>query len=187
MSDYASPWKTFLGLGLLLAATLASNAANGTGSYSSSLEGFLAAPSMSTWIEFKREVESEKGDVRQSPFLALLEYHQSRERRDLPNSMALVGISPDEFVKQQEAEVERSFELIRQRQSEDLWRLLRTLVLQNFDDGLVDTASEVAARLSPERFAKLAAEVEKSQPAKSWIMGRNQSRWIPMPRNTNAP
>jgi hypothetical protein len=187
MSEYTSPMSTILrSLGLLLAAILASHAASGIGSYSSSLERFLAAPSVSTWTAFEHDIESGKGDAQQSPFPALIGYHRSREQRDLPNSMARIGISPDEYVKQQEAKVERSFELIRQRQSEDLWRLLRILILQNFDDGLVDTASEIAARLSPERFTELAAEVDRAQPAKSWIMDRAKGRWNATRKNSDA-
>jgi len=108
----------------------------------------------------------------------VLEYHSAREKRDLPNSMALSGISPEEFVKQEAARADASLARIRAGQTGDLWRLLQVMASQTFDDRLVFTAAEIAARLTPSRFEAMASVAAKARPENAWIFERIRERWL---------
>jgi hypothetical protein len=163
---------------LITAVLFGVPASDGLGAAANSLGSFLSHPSAATWTAFEDDVEAGKYGPPDALYPELLEYHSAREHRDLPNSMALIGITPDDYVKAQAARADAALEVIRQHQGQGLWRFLSRLATQTFDDGLVWTGTEIAARLSPERFDQIAAEAVKKVPANGWIVERVRERWL---------
>jgi hypothetical protein len=145
----------------------------------SSIEAFLAAPSISTWQTFEADVHSKRYDPG-TPYRDVIDYHDARSKRDLPNSMARTGITPDKYVTLQSKRADSALGRIQKKASEDLWRLLRALAVQVFDEDLLCTACEIAARVSPVRFEEFAADVVRLHPEQSWIIERIRERWLPV-------
>jgi len=164
-------------VGLTCAAALSSADAP-TSSPPQTLETFLDAPSLQSWRSLEEDVRAGRYDAPEMVVAQVLEYHSAREKRDLPNSMALSGISPEEFVKQEAARADASLARIRAGQTGDLWRLLQVMASQTFDDGLVFTAAEIAARLTPSRFEAMASVAAKARPENAWIFERIRERWL---------
>jgi hypothetical protein len=140
-----------------------------------SFEMFLTKPTQVYWRSF--EVNIKSGYYHQV-FQQVLEYHDARMKRDLPNSMALTGPAQDKFMKQHNKRIIFALNSIRSKESSDLWRLLGKLGSQNFDEDLVWTAFEIAARLSPPKFETIAKDVERLHPDQTWIIENIRERWF---------
>ena len=85
-------------------------------------------------------------------------------KRDLPNSMAIVG-SPEEHVAALRARLNALVPQLRRCDRRELWELLRVMATQTDDETLVATASEIAWRLSHDRFNDLEAHVRVETPS----------------------
>lgn len=127
----------------------------------SSFEKFLAHPSQESWDSLDADIHAGRYGPRTGLFQQVLEYDDARKHRDLPNSMAVVGISLGEHYAQLVERTEKAFGYVRAKESPDLWRLLEKMAVQDFDDELARTAFEIADRLSAARFALMADEVIK--------------------------
>jgi len=158
---------------------LFSNVPLSHGELGTSLERFIITPSLSSWQDFQADVRSGSYRTKGELFHKILEYHKARGNRDLPNSMTLKDITPDEFVMLQSKRVDSALAYIRKNQCSDFWRLIEKMAVQDFDDGLMWTACEIAARLSPPKFEKIAAEVTKHYPDQSWVIESIHEKWLP--------
>lgn len=144
-----------------------------------SLEVFLLRPSQASWRSFRDEVCSRRYKGTEEPlFFQLWKFLNATGHRDLPNSMALVGITPDQFVDKQIKRANSALAFIRKLQTRDLWLVIDRLATQTFDDELIFHSCELAIRLSPKRFSALAAKVEKLHPGKKWIVESTRERWL---------
>lgn len=143
----------------------------------STFDEFISAPSENTWDAFEKAVLAKRFGTRNILFAQVLEYHEARMHRDLPNSMTLVGITPNEYIRIQERRVEAAFALIKKKQSADLWKLLSALVMQDFAEELMGTALEIAARISPAEFEKLATKALKVRPDYDWMIAGIRELW----------
>jgi hypothetical protein len=138
------------------------------------LDAFLATPSLQTWSAFEQSVR-DSGD--RSPYSTVVAYHVARVQRDYPNSMARTDDSAANDVARAKATAEAAIKTLQEHEPPQLWQLLRVLVVQHFDNSLVYTGAELAARLSPPRFKEVKNEVEKSQPKKKWVFEGIEERW----------
>lgn len=163
-----------IALAMLFSYVPASYGASGT-----SLEKFLTAPSLTSWQNFQADVRSGRYGKKGGLFLKIFEYHDAREKRDLPNSMVLKDITQDEFVILQSKRADSALDFIRKNKNANFWRIIEKLAVQDFDDGLMWTACEIAVRLSPPKFEKIAAEVIKRYPDQSWVIDRIYEKWLP--------
>jgi hypothetical protein len=66
-----------------------------------SFEQFVSAPTETNWSGLRSSVNKDPYSELSRLVLLVVQYHEARDRRDLPNSMALKNVSPDEFVTQQ--------------------------------------------------------------------------------------
>lgn len=142
-----------------------------------SFERFLSAPSQ-TWEDFDHSFDAKQLDPKQSLADQVLEYHDARSHRDFPNSMSLIGITPHEYVEEQTSRAEAALDLIRSNECPTLWWFIETMALQNFDEDLLATALELAARLSAVEFSEIASQVEKLFPKKDYLIDHVRRRWI---------
>lgn len=167
----------FLPLAIVVVASPGNPAANGSAP-SDSFEAFLDAPSWESWSRFAADVNAGRYGRPDTAFPQLLDYHSAREKRDLPNSMAVTGIPPDEFAKLQAARADSALANIQRGLTNDVWCVLQALASQAYDDGLVFTSAEIAARLQPVRFERIAKEAIEAHPANAWIFERTRERWL---------
>lgn len=140
--------------------------------YPESIRFFMENPTSSNWQEIDKAADAGELGPKNSIYVQLLEYDDAALHRDLPNSMSLKGITPNEFVRQQEARTDASFALIRKQSNDEFWRLLEVMASQNFDDHLVVTAGELAVRLDPGRFYAFAAKAIQANPDGAWMLER---------------
>jgi hypothetical protein len=145
----------------------------------SSLERFVSSPSRESWQVFKSDVHLGYYKSNGSVFLKLIEYHEAREKRDLPNSMALKNITPDQFVRMQIKRADEALVYLRKNNDAEFWRVVEKLAVQEFDEGLARTALEIIARLSPKRFDAMTAALRKQNADKSRIIEDTRSKWLP--------
>ena len=150
----------------------------------SSFEKFLANPSRESWDSLEADIHAGRYGPRTGLFQQVLEYHDARMHRDYSVSMALVGITPNQFGYLQDERVESAFGSIRAQESPDLWRLLEKMAALDFnddlavsDDDLAWTAFEIADRLSPARFAMIAQEVVKLHPERARFIKIVREDW----------
>ena len=143
-----------------------------------SLYDFISAPSKASWLKFETDVKSDKLYPDREVYLNLLEYHDACGHRDWPNSMALIGITPTEYVAQQVKRINSALDYIQAHETEKLWRLLEALALQSFDEDFLWTAGELVARLSPDKFDIFTTRVVKVHPRQAWIIERIRERWL---------
>jgi hypothetical protein len=146
---------------------------------SDSLDVFPASPSQASWRSFLGKVRSKRYKGPDGPvFSQLLNFFDAAELREFPNSMALTGITPDQFVDEQIKRANSALAFIREHQTRNLWLVIGRLATQSFDDELIFNSCELAIRLSPKRFNALALKVEKLHPGKKWIVERIRERWL---------
>jgi len=120
--------------------------------------------------------------------LLTIDYNEARLRRDLPNSRALVGITPSEKVRASAAEATQVLEGIRPHaQSDTMWRFLEALVRQTFDEQLTYSACEMACRLSPPEYAEIAQRVRRDQPERPFLLTALQESWAEWVRGRFDP
>lgn len=120
--------------------------------FKTSCELFLEKPSLVLWHQFEVDIRTGHYDASRRVFRDVLEYHDARLKRDLPNSMALSDVKPNNFVANQQRRADSAFLSIKAQESNDLWRILEKLSNQSFDEDLMRTSCEIAARLSPSKF-----------------------------------
>jgi hypothetical protein len=137
---------------------------------------FRTSPTQGNWSGLSDSVRRDYEEPNSKKFLAVLAYHQAREHRDLPNSMALKGMSADEFVAQQGQIADRNLATLKLSQDESLWNLLDGMARQEFDESLTWTAAELLYRLSPSRF-DASGTVVASQSEKQRIFRETRERW----------
>lgn len=143
-----------------------------------SLDAFIANPSPSSWRAFEADVRAGHYGPASSPFPQVLEYQDAQLHRDFPNSMTLRGMTPDQYVGLQIKRVDSALKRIQNSNLDDVWRLIRAMGVQDFDEDLVWTAGEIAARISPGKFEELAADIVRLHPERSWIVERTRARWL---------
>jgi hypothetical protein len=131
------------------------------------------------------------------PFAPIVTYGVAATNHSMPNSMARLEYRREYYPHLNEAAakaaierarerdfvcskaaMEAEFESIRRGISEDLWRALEFLMSQNLDFTYVGVAAQLAARLDPERFERIAIEVTKEQPAKARQFNAVRSNWL---------
>lgn len=76
-------------------------------------------------------------------------------KRDLPNSMALSGITPGQKVREQKRVLKGLTEQLKVYQVESLWKLLGALASQQWDRPMRIYGLEIALLLSHERYVRL--------------------------------
>lgn len=147
-------------------------------SVKSSYELFLASPSLVSWHHFETDIRTGRYDASMPVFRDVLEYHDARLKRDLPNSMALSGIDPKNFVDKQQRRTDSALLSIKVQESIYLWRMLEKLASQDFDEDLMWTSCEITARLSPSKFEIILNEVQRLHPERKRMFRILRSRWI---------
>jgi hypothetical protein len=140
------------------------------------IKQFRASPTQGNWSGLSDSVRRDPDEPGSKAFLVVLAYHQAREYRDLPNSMALKGVSPDEFVAEQKKIIDLRLAALKLSQDESLWNLLEGMARQEFDESLTWTAAELLYRLSPSRSDAVGAAVA-SQSEKKRIFSETRERW----------
>ncbi len=143
------------------------------------LDVFLSSQSQTSWRSFEDQVRSRRyigPDERL--FFHLWKFLNATGHRDLPNSMALVGMTPDQFVDRQIKQANLALAFIRKHQTRNLWLVIDRLATQTFDDELIFHSCELAIRLSPNKFNALADKVVKLHPGNKWIVQRTRERWL---------
>jgi hypothetical protein len=132
------------------------------------------------------------------PFRTIIDYADAAAARDLPNTMARDEFQPEHYFPEDDDEVsdtaieiakerdtecseaaaEADFKKIEDAPIEDLWRALGFLVSQDVDDTLVFYGAEIAARLDPAQFGRLAIDVTNAEPKKAWMFERARDSWL---------
>jgi hypothetical protein len=182
MKDYRALMRLFLLMILFVLEVVPVRDIHGNTSF----EIFLSHPSKDTWEALKSDAKL--GRLSSRYFEQILIYHEARLDRDFPNSMSLVGITPNEFVKLRREQVDSALSIIRSAQDKSLWRLLDGLALQDFDEDLVWTALEIAARLSQSKFEEIAQTLKRIHPDEAWIVERIVENWLtPRRQMENRP
>lgn len=74
-------------------------------------------------------------------------YHTARIRRDLPNSQSLIGITPKQFVEQQQRRIAELTNHLRTCNSANLRLLIHKMKNQNFDPEVARSAQELEKQL----------------------------------------
>lgn len=141
------------------------------------LARFCASPSPENWSALQRLVEARPEHSASKIVAHFLDYNKARERRDLPNSMALQGRTPNEFVAEQSRIIDDKLRALSEAQDEQLWRLLKGMAAQNFDESLVWTAAEIAYRVSPSHFEIIAAQIGHAHAEKAGIFAETEQKW----------
>ena len=177
MGKRLASWFIFLivpTLGIMLGCNMLIAQGMRTGS----LERFVANPSLSSWEAFEADVRAGRYGPDASLFPQVLTYHDAQLHRDFPNSMALKGITPNQYVELEIKQIDTALKRLRKSSSEDLWRVISAMALQDFNEELVWTACEIAARVSRDRFETIAADVVRLHPEEAWIIKRTRERWL---------
>lgn len=133
------------------------------------LAAFVEKPAWQGWVAL--EAAAQTGRCPGTPAPEVVEYSHAVANRDL------IG-SPGGYAKEQLARADAALAELRRAQTEDLWRLLRAMAAQTFDDELVLAAAELTARLAPQRFEALASDTVKANPARAPIFERVRQRWL---------
>lgn len=142
-----------------------------------SVASFVAAPSEATWEALVVDVRA--GKHRES-IAGVVGYVQGLEQRELPNSMAIQGVSPDEKVRLAQQRCDRALDVVRTGLSEDIWRVLAAMAFQD-DDILALAGFEMLARLSPDRFNASAERTLGKRPNRKEMIARVRQRWAVVP------
>lgn len=146
-----------------------------------SLHAFVNRPSQENWDSLVNEALASASLSDAQMVILTIRYNEARLRRDLPNSMALVGITPNEKVRASAAEATQALEGIRPHvQSDTMWKFLEALVRQTFDEQLTYSACEMACRLSPERYDEMAERVTRDLPGRpelQRVIRATRDRW----------
>ena len=141
-----------------------------------SFEQFVSAPTEANWSGLRSSAKKDPGSKLSLLVSLVVQYHEARDRTDLPNSMALKNVSPDEFVKQQIQIADQTLRKLKSMEGAPLWSLLQSLVLQGFDEFLVWTSAELLFRLAPPRFEEIASIVSTDS-EKARIFAETKARW----------
>ena len=142
-----------------------------------SFEQFVSAPTETNWSGLRSFVDKDPGLELSHLVSLVVLYHEARDRRDLPNSMALKNVSPDEFVKQQIQIADETLWKLKSMEGARLWSLLKGLAVQDFDEFLVWSSAELLFRLNPPRFEEVASIVS-SDSEKAHIFAETKARWL---------
>ena len=141
-----------------------------------SFEQFVFAPTETNWSGLRSSIDKHP-DAELSRLVSLVvQYHETRDRRDLPNSMALKNVSPDEFVTREIQITNETLGKLKSMEGARLWSLLKSLALQDFDEFLVWSSAELLFRLDPLRFEEISSIVS-TDPEKTHIFAETKARW----------
>lgn len=152
-------------------------AACGRNAVGTAVTRFVAEPSLSAWAHLEDRIGSETPTTATQKFYYVLEYHAARERRDLPNSMALTELSPGEFVDARIKQLAKLEEKLKKSADQDMWQLLHAMASQSFDDGLTWTSSEIAWKVSRSQFDKMEVNARSVSEEAREIFRRTRERW----------
>ena len=141
-----------------------------------SIEAFVEQRDAESWSRVEKEVRAQP-DSTLAHFLA---FHEARLQRDLPNSMARVGESPTEAAARAGRAADVALGAIGTRLG-DIWPVISALASQSFDDDLVFSAAEAAARLAPDRFDSLRSHALGQRAESREIFDRVRERWLAKP------
>jgi hypothetical protein len=139
------------------------------------LDRFVTSPTEETWAQLRESVAKGPSSGASAVVVTVVRYHEAREKRDLPSSMAREGKSPDESVHYQISVMDECLGQLKRMEGEHLWKLLYGMAQQDFDESLVWTAAEMLYRLSPPRFDTAAASAA-SIPGKNSIFLETSQR-----------
>jgi hypothetical protein len=121
---------------------------------------FVSVPDAERWNQLGLAATEAAGSDRAEFVLAIMRYHEARLGRDFPNSMSLVGMTPDQSVANHMKKLAAELGHLQLMASEPgAWDLLKALVLQRFDDQLRYSASEIASRTVPITYGQLLSEL----------------------------
>ena len=141
-----------------------------------SFEQFVSAPTETDWSGLRSSVNKDPGLELSRLVSLVVQYHEARDRRDLPNSMALKNVSPDEFVTREIQITNETLGKLKSMENARLWSLLKSLALQDFDEFLVWSSAELLFRLNPPRFEEVASIVSPDS-KKAHIFAETRARW----------
>ncbi|HME44343.1 MAG TPA: hypothetical protein VKF36_14725 [Syntrophorhabdales bacterium] len=146
-----------------------------------SFDRFVSEPTQANWSGLLSSVDKDPGLELSRLVSLVVQNHEARDRRDLPNSMALENVSPDEFVTRQIQVVDQTLGKLKSMEDPRLWILLKSLSLQGFDEFLVWSSAELLFRLNPRRFEEVASIVSPDS-EKTRIFAETKARWSQPPR-----
>ena len=146
------------------------------GDTAASIEAFVEQRDAESWSRVEKEVRGQPA----STLSHFLDFHDARLQRDLPNSMARVGESPTEAAARAGRAADVALGAIGNRLV-DIWHVVSALASQNFDDELVYSAAEAAARLTPDRFDSLRSQALAQRRESREIFDRVRERWLAKP------
>lgn len=138
---------------------------------------FSESRSADAWEELRDLVDAATKSASTHPCRLVLEFHETRLKRDLPNSMTLLGITPNEAVERSILALERLLDQLRVTAEEDTWTLLGAMVLQDFDEHLIWTAGEIAFELSRHRFDEWEAGMPRESVTRKATFRRIRERF----------
>lgn len=149
------------------------------------LLGFLSKPCESTWEQLCSAADRNPLSDTAKFVTSVERYHDSRIHRDLPNSMALVGTTPDEFVEGHMKKLEAELVALRGMTAQPrMLEILKALILQESDDQLTYSACEIACRTMPQAYRQMMRDVSRpplSRPRLVQVMSQVETRWAERP------
>jgi len=134
-----------------------------------SVAAFVENRSAREWDQAVLAARTGRRDSKATAYSLVVDYYITAMKRDLPNSMAIVGSAPAEYVAGLGKQLDSLVGQIRRSDAAELWDLLQAMATQDADDTLIATSSEIAWRLSHDRFKVLAAEVAATTPSNSRV------------------
>lgn len=139
------------------------------------VQKFVASSNTNTWDQAVLAARIGPPDSQPSAYSLVVEYYIVAMKRDLPNSMAIVGTTPREYVAGLQVQLDSLVVQLSQHDCGELWALLRVMATHDADETLVGTASEIAWRLSPDRYNELDAYVRSANSSNTRVFqGRRE-------------
>jgi hypothetical protein len=139
---------------------------------------FVRNPSSGAWEQAVLAARTGPRDSEPTAYSLVVDYYVAMMKRDLPNSMALVGTTPAQFVAAQQEQLESITGQLRTKDNPGLWDVVEMMATQQFDETLVRAASEIAWRVSPNQFTALAARLAVRAPSNCRIFREQREQLL---------
>lgn len=137
---------------------------------------FTQARSSPSWTSLTKTVDAPDVGPKGQVIRRVVDFSAAVLQRDLPNSMSRDNV--DQYVDQQIARAQSDLEYIKAHPCDEVWTVIRAMILQQFEHSLMWGAVELAARLSSDHFEKLAAELSSVSPDTARTFEVARARWL---------